>query len=106
MVVCEIPIFEHFWAGRVSLRRTSLLSPRIDQFPMSLETAGRQGRASPDPEQPEAVAVPGNDGFELDDARGRLPIVPNLDSYAPGESIGWRQSRAHHRAMQNIERVP
>jgi hypothetical protein len=32
----------------------------------------------PGPEQPEALAVPGNDGFRLDDDQGRSPIVPNL----------------------------
>jgi site-specific DNA recombinase len=32
----------------------------------------------PGPEQPEALAVPGNDGFRLDDDQGGSPIVPNL----------------------------
>jgi hypothetical protein len=29
----------------------------------------------PSPEQPEALAVPGNDGFRLDDDQGGSPIV-------------------------------
>lgn len=32
----------------------------------------------PCPEQSEALAVPDNDGFRLDDEQGRTPIVPNL----------------------------
>jgi hypothetical protein len=30
------------------------------------------------PEQPEALSVPGNDGFRVDDDQGRSPIVPSL----------------------------
>jgi len=32
----------------------------------------------PSPEQPEALAVPGDDGFRLDEDQGRSPIVPNF----------------------------
>jgi hypothetical protein len=42
----------------------------------------------PGPEQPEALAVPGNDGLRLDDDQGRSPIDPDLAQPRPKESIG------------------
>jgi hypothetical protein len=32
----------------------------------------------PGPEQPEALPVPGNDGFRLDDDQGGSPIAPSF----------------------------
>src|SRR5260370_42541471 len=37
----------------------------------------------PRPEQPEALAVPANDGFQLFDHQGRLPLDPNLAQPRP-----------------------
>jgi len=43
---------------------------------------------SPGPEQPEAFAVPANDGFRRDDDQGRSPIAPSFAQPRPQESIG------------------
>jgi hypothetical protein len=37
----------------------------------------------PRPEQPEALAVPANDGFRFDDDQGRSPIDPVLSQPRP-----------------------
>ena len=37
----------------------------------------------PCPEQPEALAVPANDGFRLDDDQGRSPIAPHFAQPSP-----------------------
>ena len=37
----------------------------------------------PGPEQPEALAVPANDGFRLDDDQGRSPIAPSFAQPSP-----------------------
>ena len=42
----------------------------------------------PCPEQPKALAAPGDDGFGLNDDQGRPPIVPNFAQPRPEESIG------------------
>ena len=55
----------------------SRLSLRISSR-TSLGSAGGQGSDFPSPEQPEALAVPGNDSLRLDDDQGRSPIAPNL----------------------------
>jgi hypothetical protein len=60
----------------------------------------------PDPEQPEALAVPADDGFRLDDDQGRSPIPPNVAQPSPEDSIGGRQFRPLHRATQDAKFVP
>src|SRR6266851_2454080 len=47
----------------------------------------------PGPEEPEALAVPANDGFGLDDDQGRSPIAPSFAQPRPEESIGGRRFR-------------
>ena len=50
-----------------------------DQFSHVFRNRGPAGLAvtnSLGPEEPEALAVPGNDGFRLDDDQGRSPIAP------------------------------
>src|ERR1041384_6442405 len=42
----------------------------------------------PSPEEPEAAAVPANDGFGLHDHQGRPPIAPNPAQPSPEQSIG------------------
>ena len=60
----------------------------------------------PCPKQPEAAAVPADDGFRLDDDQGRSPIAPNVAQPSPEESIGGRQFRPLHRSTQDAELVP
>jgi hypothetical protein len=60
----------------------------------------------PSPEQPEALTVPANDGFRLDDDQGRSPIAPDCAQPRPEEPIGGSQLRPLHRATQDAELVP
>jgi hypothetical protein len=53
----------------------------------------------------ESLAVPGDDGFWLNDDQARSPLVPNIAQPRPEESIGWGEFRPLHRAMQDAELV-
>ena len=53
-------------------------SDQLTDFHRHRRTARQTVLNFPCPEQSEALAVPGNDGFRLDDEQGRTPIVPNL----------------------------
>jgi hypothetical protein len=59
----------------------------------------------PGPEQPEALAVPANNGFRFDDDQGRSPIAPDFAQPRPEESISGCQFRPLHRATQYAELV-
>src|SRR5580700_825187 len=52
----------------------------------------------PRPKEPEALVVPGNDGFRLDDDQGRSPIAQNFAQPCPYGSIGGREFRPFYRA--------
>jgi len=60
----------------------------------------------PSPEQPEALAVPGNDGFRFDDDERRSPVAPELLQPGPEVSIRGSVFWALHRALQNGKLMP
>ena len=60
----------------------------------------------PGPEQTKAPAVPSDDGVRLDDDQSRPPAAPDRAQPCPQESIGRRQFRALHRALENAKLVP
>jgi hypothetical protein len=55
----------------------------------------------PGPEQPEALAVPANHGFRLNDDQGRAPADPELGQPCPEESISGGQLRSLDRTLQD-----
>jgi hypothetical protein len=66
------------------------------------------GLATPDlpgPEQPEALAVPGDHRLRLNDDEGGAPIGPNPGQPCPEKAIGGGQFRPLHRALEDGELV-
>ena len=60
----------------------------------------------PGPEQTEALAVPSDDGVRFDDDQSRPPAAPDRAQPCPQESIGRRQFRPLHGALENTKLVP
>ena len=60
----------------------------------------------PGPEQTKALTVPSDHGVRFDDDQSRPPAAPDRAPPCPQESIGRRQFRALHRALENDKLVP
>jgi hypothetical protein len=71
-----------------------------DYWPTRLPAPNLRG-----PEQPEALAVPIDDGLRLDDHQRRSPAGPETGKPCPEEAISSRQFRSLHRTLENAELV-
>ena len=61
----------------------------------------------PRPENAKRIAVPGNDGFGLDDDQRRTPVRPDAGQPNPQKTIGCLQGRAFLRgALKHADLMP
>jgi len=68
--------------------------------------AGSVPPALPGPEQPEAGAVPANDGLGLDDGDGLPPAAPQAGQPDPQQPIGGSQAWTRSGALEDGQLVP